>query len=154
MIIVNMQASPLKPWTPRLAAFLLAFLLAASVVFWMLRWPVRDSGSALPLPNATEELASADTTVVSRMLGGGVAPVASIAPDAASRFRLTGIIASGRGQGVALLSIDGKPPKPYSVGNQLEEGVMLQSVEKRRVSLAANAKAPVSLQLELPAPQP
>jgi general secretion pathway protein C len=86
---------------------------------------------------------------MARLLGAEAVAQAA-APDAASRFRLTGIIASGSGHGVALLSIDGKPAKPYRVGSQLETGWMLQSVETRRVALATDAKAPVGLQLELP----
>jgi general secretion pathway protein C len=150
-----MQVTSRKLWMPRLAAFVLALLLAASVVFWVLRWPVRDTGAALPLASNTESLPGANSAVVARMLGVGVVPVgAVVATDAASRFHLTGVIASGRGQGVALLSIDGKPPKPYHVGSQLEDGLMLQSVERRKAALATDAKAPVSVQLELPVRQP
>ena len=155
MIIANMQVTLRKLWMPRLAAFVLALLLAASVVFWVLRWPLRDSAAPLPLAANTESLPGANSAVVARLLGAGLAPIATaVAPDAASRFRLAGVIASGRGQGVALVSIDGKPPKPYQVGSKLEDGLMLQSVEQRRAALATDAKAPVSLQLELPPRQP
>lgn len=155
MIIVNMQVTTRKSWMPRLAAFVLALLLAGSVVFWLLRWPVHEAGTALPTPANTEDQPIANVAQVAHLLGAGQAPVpVSAAPDAAGRFRLTGIIASAQGQGVALVSIDGKPPKPYSVGSQLEDGLMLQSVEKRRVALAVDAKAPVQLQLELPPRQP
>lgn len=154
MIIPNMQATLRKPWLPRLAAFVLALLLASSVAFWVLRWPAQDRTSAPPLPVVLEAPVAVDATALERLLGGAASPVAAAAPDAAGRFRLTGIIASGAGKGVALLSIDGKPPKPYRVGSQLEDGLMLQSVEKRRVALAADASAPVRFQLELPAPPP
>jgi general secretion pathway protein C len=154
MIIANMQMTTAKPWMPRLAAFVLALLLAGSVVFWIMRWPTRDSGPALPLPEVRDELPAANASVVARLLGHGDAAVeAMAAPDAASRFRLTGIIASGKGRGVALVAIDGKPPKPYHEGSKLEEGWMLQSVEPRRIALAADAKAPVGLRLELPPKQ-
>jgi general secretion pathway protein C len=136
---------------PRLAAFAVGLLLAASLVFWVMRWPAGDGARALPPPMASEELPPASATVLARMLGAEAAASASAAPpDAASRFRLTGIIAAGSGAGVALLSIDGKPARPYRVGSQLEAGWMLQSVETRRVALATDARAPVGLQLELP----
>ena len=155
MIIANMQLTTSKPWMPRLSAFVLALMLAATVVFWIMRWPTRDNGSALPLPEVRDELPAANATVVARLLGQGDAAVETTAqPDAASRFRLTGIIASGSGRGVALVSIDGKPPKPYHEGSKLEEGWMLQSVEPRRIALATDAKAPVGLRLELPVKQP
>ncbi len=154
MIIANMQMTTAKPWMPRLAAFVLALLLAATVVFWVMRWPVRESRPALPLPVA-QDLPAANAILMARLLGQGDAPAdAAPTPSAASRFQLTGIIASGKGRGVALVSIDGKPPKPYHEGSQLEEGWMLQSVETRRIALAADAKAPVGLRLELPVKQP
>jgi general secretion pathway protein C len=150
-----MELTAWKLWMPRLAAFMVGLLLAASVVFWVLRWPVRDSGREVPLAAADEVLAPADAKTIARWLGAQAAPDSSPVPDAASRFKLTGIIASaGREQSVALVSIDGKPPKPYHVGSQLEEGLMLQSVAQRHVALAADAKAPVRLQLELPPRQP
>lgn len=155
MIIANMQSITPKTWLPRLSAFVLALLLAATVVFWVLRWPTRDNGPALPLPEVRDELPAANATVVARLLGQGDAQVeATASPDAASRFRLTGIIASGKGRGVALVTIDGKPSKPYHEGSKLEEGWMLQSIEPRRIALATDAKAPVGLRLELPAKQP
>ncbi len=155
MIIANMQLTIAKTWMPRLSAFVIALLLASTVVFWIMRWPTSDNGPALPLPEVRDELPAANATVVARLLGQGDAAVETTAqPDAASRFRLTGIIASGKGRGVALVSIDGKPPKPYHEGSKLEEGWMLQSVEPRRIALATDAKAPVGLRLELPVKQP
>jgi general secretion pathway protein C len=155
MIIANMQTTTSKPWLPRLAAFVLALLVAGTVVFWTMRWPARDSGPALPTAEARDELPAANATLMARLLGQGDVPVeATATPGIASRFVLTGIIASGSGRGVALVSIDGKSPKPYHEGSKLEEGLMLQSVEPRRIALAADAKAPVGLRLELPVRQP
>jgi general secretion pathway protein C len=154
MIIANMQMTISKPWMPRLAAFVLALLLAATVVFWIMRWPSGEIGPALPLAEARNELPPANATLMARLLGQAEVTEAAAAPSAASRFLLTGIIASGRGRGVALVSIDGKPPKPYHEGSQIEEGWMLQSVEPRSIALATDAKAPVGLRLELPVRQP
>ena len=151
MIIANMQVTTLNPWPPRLATFTVALLLAGSVVFWLLRWPARDAGPDLPVAVTTRALEPANPQAVARLLGAeAVASATPVMVDAASRFRLTGIIASGSGHGVALLSIDGKPPKPYRVGSVLEDGLMLQSVEQRSVALAADAKGPVRVRLELP----
>jgi general secretion pathway protein C len=148
-----MQVTTLKPWMPRLAAFVMALLLAATVVFWAMHWPMREAGRPLPLPSAHEDVPLASATVVAQLLGAGALPV-PVALEASSRFRLTGVISSGGGGGVALVSIDGKPPKPYRVGSTLEEGLVLQSVEQRRVALAADAHAPASMHLELPPKQP
>jgi general secretion pathway protein C len=150
-----MQVTTLNPWPPRLAAFVLALLLAASVVFWVLRWPTREAGPALPLPMGSMEVPAASATLLARLLGAGSTAADTVAaPDAASRFRLTGIVGLGGGQGVALLAVDGKPPRPYRVGSELEQGLMLQSVEPKRVALASDAKAPVLFRLELAPRQP
>jgi general secretion pathway protein C len=155
MIIANMQVTTLNPWPPRLAAFVLALLVGASVVFWALRWPARETGRALPLPAGNAEVPAASAPVLARLLGAGSTPAESVAaPDAASRFHLIGIVGLGSGQGVAVLSIDGKAPRPYRVGSVLEEGLMLQSVEPKRVALASAARAPVLFRLDLPARQP
>lgn len=140
-----------KTWLARLAAFLVAMLLAASVVYWVMRWPARDGGPALPVAAAPDALPAADAPALARLLGANTAPVAAVAaPDAASRFRLTGIVATGAGKGVALVAMDGKPAKPYRVGSQLGEGWVLQSVEARSVALGTEVKGPALLQLELP----
>jgi general secretion pathway protein C len=149
-----MQVTALNPWTPRLSAFVLALLLAASVVFWVMRWPVRETGPELPLPVPNVEVPAVSVTLLARLLSGAVPAQSVAAPAAASRFLLTGIVGLGAGQGVALLAIDGKPPKAYRVGSMIEDGLMLQSVEPRRVALAISAKAPVLFRLELPTQQP
>lgn len=154
MIIANMQVPLSNSWPPRLAAFALGLLLAGSVVYWVLHWPAQETGRPLPMAAVAPSAPAVDAHALARVLGEQAAPVAAEVPvDASSRFRLTGIIASATGQGVALLSIDGKPPKPFRVGSVLEDGLMLQSVEARRVALASDARAPVRMRLELP-PKP
>ena len=140
---------------PRIAAFLVALLLAGSVVFWVMRWPVRDVGNPLAVPAASEDMPVANAAAIARLLGAAtMSTETTAAPDASSRFLLTGIVALGSGRGVAVVSIDGKPAKPYRIGSQLEDGWVLQSVAPRSVALGADAKGPVRLKLELPARQP
>ena len=155
MIIVNMQASSFKSLSPRLTAWLMGLLVAGSVVYWVLRWPVPDAVRLAPVAANQEAGVAVEPVMLSRLLGAQGTPVGkatAIEPD--SRFRLVGVIASGSGQGVALLSIDGKPAKPYPVGSTLEDGLVVQSVEARRAALARDAKAPVQTWLELQRKQP
>ena len=155
MIIANMFINTFKRWMPRLAAFVVAMLLAGSVVFWFLQWPRASQQRPLPVASTRTELAPMNPVAVARLLGQGEAPAETVAvADPSSRYRLTGIIASPVGQGVALLSVDGKPAKPYSVGSSIEDGLMLQSVAQRSAALASDARAAVRMRLELPPIQP
>jgi general secretion pathway protein C len=67
-----------------------------------------------------------------------------------SRFTLLGVVAESDGGGAALISVDGKPPKPYRVGAALDEGLVLQSVQARRAAIGASMQSPPAVTLELP----
>lgn len=141
----------------RFAAFLVWALVAASVVFWSLRLLVRaPAAPAHSIAVASTSAANADLT---RLLGAApVAPpsVAALAPDAAARFKLHGVMApKGKpdavpsGQGVALISVDGKPPRAYSIGARLDSALVLQSVSLRSASIGP-ADGGASFKLEIP----
>ena len=72
-------------------------------------------------------------------------------PTLASRFQLQGVMVGGPNAGAALMAVDGKPAKPYRVGAVVADGIVLQSVEGRRISLGASMDGPQTLVLELPA---
>jgi hypothetical protein len=57
------------------------------------------------------------------------------------------------GHGLALIAVDGKPPKPYAVGAHLDSDLVLQSVSLRTASLGS-AQGAHSVLLELPALAP
>ena len=58
-------------------------------------------------------------------------------------------IDAGREQGVALLAIDGKPPRAYRVGARVDQALVLQSVAGRTAAIGPVRGAP-AVQLELP----
>lgn len=82
-------------------------------------------------------------------------PVPAAAPGNA-RFRLIGVVAPRSPQlqgerGVALLSIDGGPPKAFRVGDVVEGELRLLAVEPRAASLGEGRVAQFQLSLsELP----
>jgi general secretion pathway protein C len=131
-------------------------LLAASVVYWVLKFV---QSTATPANAAVVSMNAAppvDSLALARGLGGGIAPAVTGSPAPAgginaSRFVLTGVVA-GRfeRQSIALIAVDGKPARPYRVGAQVTEGVVLQSVQNRQADLASDKDAPVSATLELP----
>jgi general secretion pathway protein C len=143
----------------RLSAFVIWALVAATAVFWGLRLFVR--APAAPSYTVAVGDSSAVRGDLTRLLGAAPvnAPTQAVAPEAASRFRLLGIVApkyaeaaTREAPGVALIAVDGKMPKAYRVGARLDGDLVLQSVSLRTVSISAAQGAPaITLELPLPA---
>jgi general secretion pathway protein C len=148
-----MTSHPQSPWLPRLAAFALAALAAACAVYWGLKWPGQQAGNSAT-PVAAQDAPAIDPVALARVLGGGLVapatPVEPVASVAASRLTLVGVVATSKQAGTALISVDGKPARPYRVGAKVEEGLVLQSVGPRRASLSASVNGPPSITIELP----
>jgi general secretion pathway protein C len=91
---------------------------------------------------------------VARALGGGRSPAASQSlpiPDAsAGRFKLTGVVADKQARGYALIAIDGQPARPFRVGSQVGDALLLQSVSKAGAVLATSPDGPMAVRLEMP----
>jgi len=149
-----MQTHPYTPslglWWLRIATFSVAALAAASVAFWVLKWTATAAPTSAPV--VFQETRPADPLAVARVLGGGQAGVAAgPAPvSAASRFKLTGVVANSANGGYALISVDGKPAKPYRVGAQVDDALVLHSVTARSAALAPRVDAPANITLDLP----
>jgi general secretion pathway protein C len=124
-------------------------LVAASAVFWAMKFIYR--GPIIPAVPAVRTSVPQDPAAVARVLGfNPTAPAAAAATSLASRFSLMGVVAGRSQQGAALIAVDGRPPKPYRVGTQVDEALILQSVEPRRAALGASLQGPPALTLELP----
>ena len=154
----RMQIAGNRTWPPRLAAFVLAALAASSLVYWALKWPA--SQPATTLQSATGPRSSgADPAQLARALGGNAAPVAAAArpqvavASVANRMSLVGVVANTRQGGTALISIDGKPARPFRVGSNIEGEWLLQSVAPRRAVLSSGVAGEADVTLELPAPK-
>ena len=140
----------------RLSAFVIWALVAATAVFWGLRlWTRSAEAPQYTVPVGDVAVARGD---LSRLLGATpLAATAAVAtPEAASRFRLIGIMApkssaasAQPGQGVALIAVDGKPPKAFVVGAALDTNMVLQSVSLRTAAIGP-AQGTAALTLELP----
>jgi general secretion pathway protein C len=140
-------------WWPRLAAFVLAGLAAGSAAYWALRLPSRDL--AVAAPTAVTDTAPTDPLALARALGGGDAPVATaktspVVVNTSSRLALLGVVANTKSGGAALISVDGKPARPFAVGARVDDNLVLQSVAPRRAVLASSTGDPANLTLELP----
>ena len=136
-------------WAVAGSTFALWALVAASAVYWGLKLSGRNGVATAP--PAVRSTAPADPAAVARLLGSTPAVATAAAkPSAASRFALVGVVADRSHGGAALISVDGKPPKPFRVGAAVEEGWVLQSVEARRAVLAPGTPGAQAITLALP----
>ena len=149
---------PGSSWMPRLVSFGLGVLAAASAVAWVLMLQgLQPTASVVPV--ALAAVPPADTGLVAHGLGAkGTGAVAASdsngVGDAAmsdggasllesSRFALFGVIASGA-RGSALIAVDGKPAKPYSVGSSVGDRLVLRSVQARQAVLGMSGEGTAS----------
>ncbi|MGA8513914.1 MAG: type II secretion system protein N, partial [Burkholderiaceae bacterium] len=148
-----------KNWLIPLATFALWLLAVAGGVYWALKFV---QGTATPANAAVVTSlppASVDSQALARGFGGGLGAIATevaspvAAPAAgiiASRFVLSGVVEGKTArQSLALIAVDGKPARPYRVGAQLAEGVVLASVQRRQALLSPNTGKAGAVTLEL-----
>ncbi len=111
----------------------------------------------LQAPAGTQALAPAAAAPASltRLFGETVVAAApsTAAVESDGRLRLLGVVAPRSAQlqnerGVALLTIDGGPPRAYRVGERVDGGLRLLTVERDSVGLGESGS--VQLQLRLP----
>ena len=108
----------------------------------------------MPVRGLAPSAIQADVDTVARVLGASLVdeqPAAQPAPP--MRLRLLGVVTQGRQRGAALISVDGQPARPWRIGDEVAQGLVLQSVGARSAALGATRSGPVSLELEVP-PQP
>ncbi len=148
-----MQIHSISLWRLRLATFLLAAVATASATHWALKWLGTPSTSPMA-PEGSPVSSQTDPQAVARFLAGDQM-VAKAVPgmpvvSASSRFKLMGVVAAPSSRGHALISVDGKPARPYAVGTQVTDDLVLHSVAPRSASLAPSLNGPISMTLELP----
>lgn len=130
----------------RLVTVIVWSAVLASAALWgwrVLAKPVAPPAHVLGLDKTPFQ--AADLT---HLLGAPpAAQAAEVAaePEAATRFRLSGVAAArarsatgtSTGPGVAVLAFDGRPPRAYQVGDKVGAGYVLQAVGQRSATLAA-----------------
>jgi general secretion pathway protein C len=113
------------------------------LTYWALQWqrataPVVTAVATNPQPTALT------WTHAAKALGHSDPVVERKQVD--HQFKIWGVIAAASGQGSALISTDGQPPKAYKVGQTLEGGWQLQSLTPKQARLI---KGPSFVTLEL-----
>ena len=144
--------SLLQPFAPafsRFTSLLVWAVVAYSAVVFALQW-----GGGVPVDAVVagseqkQVLPEVDALAVSKALGA--APVQSASASLASRFVLVGVMDGGPAQGVALISVDGKPAKPYRLGQTVTDGFVVLATGPKKAELGPQLGAASSLVLELP----
>lgn len=127
-------------------------------MFWGIRFFVHSAPA--PMQVATADVATLTRGDLSRLLGSDPvvqAPVQSpgMAQQLVGRLRLTGVAAPRQqgGPGLAVISVDGNPPRVYRVGALIDSNMVLHDVSMRTatVAMAQNGSEPASeVVLEMP----
>ena len=144
----------------RLFAFVVWALVAATAVFWGLR--LLTHAQSAPAHAVVVGDSVAARSDLSRLLGAAavVAPLqAAASAEGGSRFKLLGIMApkvrasasttGSSTNGVALIAVDGRLPRAYTVGAPVDGDLVLQAVTLRTADIGKAAGAP-TVRLELP----
>lgn len=134
-------------------AFLVWAALGGSATAWLLNLATRPLG--VPAHAVAVDTAPSLRSDLTRLFGAPAPEAVAAAPAAApasDRFRLIGVVApAGAGKPVAalaLIAVDGKPPRAYRVGAPIDGDAVLQAVRARAVDIGPGG-GPPAVTLEL-----
>jgi len=145
----------------RIFAFILWAAVAASLAYWGLRWLAPATG--VPASATSVKLGGNVQGDYRRLFvaerEGPTDGQPAVDPGAAaqlvSRLRILGAVASAgvQGVGVALLSIDGRPPRAVRVGSVIDGDMVLLALTQRQAEIGP-AAGPALARIDLPALPP
>jgi general secretion pathway protein C len=145
----------MKLWTVKITTFLLWALAAGSATFWVLQnvhgaSPSQSDAAtkAAPLPSTAAEQNLTPQVAIALGAKNPITPTAASALAAMqARFQLQGVLSVGGKSGAALISVDGKPAKPYRLGVTVEDGLEVIAVKAREASMGSNGVTAFTLEL-------
>ena len=132
----------------QLATFCMWLAAVGSGAFWVLHINGAQNASNVPVA-AMPQTDLLDGSKLAKILGATEPEVATPA-NMTDRFSLKGVISGARGKEAALIAVDDKPARAFRVGSSIEDGLILQSVAGRNITLAATADGPAVLTLKMP----
>lgn len=140
-------------WTLRLFTLVVWLAVGLCAAYWAFKFVTTkhvEATAALPAPTV-----AVDSEAVGKLLGAtDIVAVKVINTPASTKFVLFGLASTARGQGVALIALDGKPARPYRVGSLVADDLVLKSISKTGVILAVSLQAAEGMTLELPQLKP
>lgn len=144
----------------RILALLIWAAVAASLAFWGLRWLAQPT--AVPSNASAVSLDNAGKGDPHRLLMGPSKASGPAGPDMsanamlAGRIKLIGVVApqqAGDTGGVALISVDNKPPRAIRLGGVVDGSHVLRALTQRGAEIGPQ-DGPTALRLDLPALPP
>lgn len=127
-------------------------VVAASAAYWGLRLFVTPA--PVPAHARVADAAPPPRGDLARLLGVDAPPptAAEAEPPPDARFQLVGVLSpkspAAAREGVALIAVDGKPPRAFRVGHVVDGAQVLKSVNARGATLGPrDGNAAVSLNL-------
>ena len=158
------------PWRQRLAPAQWGMPVLTLAIWLALGWsgsawvlqalqPTSAAQGLAPVPTGALQSVAPGPALVgpeaARLLGAPATQVADVValPSLASRLKLVGVASAGAQRGAALIGIDGQAPKPYQTGQEVVDGLVLQSVDRLGARLGAQVAGPSALQLDMPLPR-
>jgi general secretion pathway protein C len=129
----------------RVATVVLALALVASLTEWALKLAARRSSAeplvVLPAAELEPRARQVEILPLARLLGAA-------ASSEVAGMRALGIMAEGTsGRGIAVIALEGQPPRAYRTGDYVASGVQVKEVRKDRVLLSRSG---VVQELRLP----
>lgn len=140
-------------WSLRLITLAVWLLAVLCGVYWAMKFVTVKPVNAVFA--AASPAVVLDSQAIAKLLGApdSVAGQAIITP-ASSNYALFGLAVTKTGSGVALISTDGKPAKPYRVGSKVADEWVLKSISRTDAILATAMNAADGMKLDLPMRQP
>lgn len=148
-------------WLARLLTLVVWALAIGSATVWALRHVRPEPAMAAPPAPVAVAAVAPDLQAVFGARSPASAPGSVAGPALAGsapsptprpiseRFALLGVVADPQSGGVALISIDGAPARPFEAGHAIEEGLRLGKVGARSATLIPKAPAK-AFTIELP----
>jgi len=130
-------------WPLRILTLAAWALAAWSATYWALQFAGGRAPAAVPV--AAPSLPPAvDPARVAQLFGPAIEakapePMPVVVIDPSTRFSLVGVVADRARTGVALLSVEGRPARPYRVGSDIDNSYTLKSVTARSATLFESA---------------
>lgn len=140
----------------KLLTFLVWLAVGGSAVAWAVPWIGRGQAvTPVPEASATAHESDAEADWGPLLMGHSDVAPAALPGLQASRFQLVGVAGPLRAsqQGVALLSIDGKPARAFRPGQAIDESLAVLEITANVVKIGLRGQAP-AIVLQAPALPP